>query len=72
MQKLKNGKNAQRGPGGRMSSKKDTNWTLVPGSAHEIAAVRERCRQLVRRRAMLSAGVAAVPIPGRRDIRHRF
>jgi uncharacterized protein (DUF697 family) len=47
-----------------MSGKKDTNWTLVPASARDIDAVRERCRQLVRRRAMVSAGVAAVPIPG--------
>lgn len=47
-----------------MRSKKDTHWTLVPASARDIAAVRERCRQLVRRRAMLSAGVAAVPVPG--------
>jgi len=47
-----------------MRSKKDTNWVLVPGSERDIAAVRERCRQLVRRRAMLSAGMAAVPIPG--------
>ncbi len=47
-----------------MSSKKDTNWALVPASERDIAAVRERCRQLVRRRAMLSAGVSAVPVPG--------
>lgn len=47
-----------------MGNKKDTNWTLVPASERDIAAVRERCRQLVRRRAMVSAGVAAVPIPG--------
>ncbi|TFW16988.1 hypothetical protein [Duganella callida] len=47
-----------------MSSKKDTHWTLVPASENDIAAVRERCRQLVRRRAMMSAGVAAVPVPG--------
>ena len=47
-----------------MGWKKDTNWTLVPGSERDIEAVRERCRKLVRRRAMVSAGVAAVPIPG--------
>lgn len=47
-----------------MRGKKDTNWTLVPASAPDIAAVRERCRQLVRRRAMVSAGMAAVPLPG--------
>ena len=47
-----------------MGLKKDTNWTLVPGSARDIDVVKERCRKLVRRRAMLSAGVAAVPVPG--------
>lgn len=47
-----------------MSLKTNTNWTLVPGTKRDIDAVRERCRKLVRRRAMVSAGVAAVPIPG--------
>ncbi len=47
-----------------MGSKKDTHWTLIPASQRDIEAVRERCRQLVRRRAMISAGVSAVPIPG--------
>ena len=47
-----------------MGLKTNTNWTLVPGTARDIDAVRERCRKLVRRRAMVSAGVAAVPIPG--------
>ncbi|WP_308494639.1 hypothetical protein [Duganella lactea] len=64
MRKLKIGKNAWNGPGGVMRSKKDTHWTLVPASERDIAAVRERCRQLVRRRAMVSAGMAAVPLPG--------
>jgi hypothetical protein len=64
MQKLKNGKNTQRVQGGGMSSKKDTHWTLLPASASDIASVRERCRQLVRQRAMVSAGMAAVPVPG--------
>ncbi|HAT29966.1 MAG TPA: hypothetical protein DCW29_03685 [Janthinobacterium sp.] len=41
-----------------------TDWTLIPGSAQDIAQVRERCRRLVRRRAMISAGVSALPIPG--------
>jgi hypothetical protein len=45
-------------------SKQDPIWTLVPASARDIAAVRARCRQLVRRRALLSAGVAALPVPG--------
>ncbi|MEO5932712.1 MAG: hypothetical protein ABIQ08_04055, partial [Duganella sp.] len=47
-----------------MGLKNNTNWTLVPGTVRDIDAVRERCRKLVRRRAMVSAGVAAVPIPG--------
>jgi uncharacterized protein (DUF697 family) len=47
-----------------MRRKKDTNWTLIPASQIDIDAVRERCRRLVRRRAMISAGVSAVPIPG--------
>jgi uncharacterized protein (DUF697 family) len=39
-------------------------WTVLPASEADIDAVRERCRRLVRRRAAVSAGVAAVPIPG--------
>lgn len=39
-------------------------WELMPASGAEVARVRERCRTLVRKRAALSAGVAAVPLPG--------
>jgi uncharacterized protein (DUF697 family) len=39
-------------------------WTVLPATEADISAVRERCRRLVRRRAAVSAGVAAVPIPG--------
>jgi hypothetical protein len=39
-------------------------WNLVPDSPKQIEATRERCRQLVRRRAAYSAGVSAVPLPG--------
>lgn len=39
-------------------------WTVLPSTEVDIDAVRERCRRLVRRRAAVSAGVAAVPIPG--------
>jgi uncharacterized protein (DUF697 family) len=46
------------------SKTKSTDWTLIPGSAKDIEQVRERCRRLVRRRAAISAGVSAVPIPG--------
>ena len=41
-----------------------TDWTLIPGSQKEIEQVRERCRRLVRRRAVISAGISAIPIPG--------
>lgn len=37
---------------------------LLPVSSDEIERVSERCRSLVRKRAAISAGVAAVPIPG--------
>jgi uncharacterized protein (DUF697 family) len=37
---------------------------LVPLSKADIDQVRERCRALVRKRAAISAGVAAVPLPG--------
>ena len=37
---------------------------LVPVSGAEIETVRERCREMVRKRALVSAGVAAVPLPG--------
>lgn len=47
-----------------MSITKSTDWTLLPGSERDIEDVRERCRRLVRRRAAISAGVSAVPIPG--------
>lgn len=39
-------------------------WTLVPSTGADIEAVRERCRRLVRRRAVISAGVSAIPLPG--------
>ena len=42
----------------------DVNWTLIPGNEKQIDDTRERCRRLVRRRAAISAGVSAVPIPG--------
>ncbi len=41
-----------------------TDWTLIPSNPKEIEYVRERCRKLVRRRAVISAGVSSVPIPG--------
>lgn len=41
-----------------------THWTLVPASARDIAQVRARCRALVRRRALVAAGMSALPLPG--------
>jgi uncharacterized protein (DUF697 family) len=42
----------------------DAGWTLVPSTPRDIDAVRRKCRRLVVRRAAMSAGAAAVPIPG--------
>jgi uncharacterized protein (DUF697 family) len=42
----------------------ENDWIILPSSAKEIEETRQRCRRLVRRRAAVSAGVAAVPIPG--------
>ena len=39
-------------------------WNLMPDSPQHIEDTRERCRQLVRRRAAYSAGVSVVPLPG--------
>ena len=44
--------------------KNTSDWALVPATTDEIDAVRRKCRRLVMRRAAISAGVAAVPIPG--------
>ncbi|UUZ51429.1 hypothetical protein LP420_19560 [Massilia sp. B-10] len=42
-----------------------TDWTVIPDNPKEIEATRERCLScMVRRRAVISAGVSAVPIPG--------
>lgn len=47
-------------------NKKQQNGELVllPTTPADIDAVRNRCLTLVRKRAALSAGVAAVPLPG--------
>jgi uncharacterized protein (DUF697 family) len=41
-----------------------SDWMVIPDNPKEIEATRERCRRMVRRRAAISAGVSAVPIPG--------
>ena len=48
-----------------MARKKNVkDWDVVPGTESDIERVREHCRRMVRRRAAISAGVSAVPIPG--------
>lgn len=39
-------------------------WILVPDTPEQLSDVVVRCRKLVRRRAMVAAGVAMVPVPG--------
>ena len=39
-------------------------WVLVPGSDADIERVAAQCRRLVTRRALMAAGVAALPVPG--------
>ncbi len=41
-----------------------TEWVLVPESPSQIEAVARQCRRIVNRRALMAAGVSAVPIPG--------
>ncbi|MDQ1830089.1 hypothetical protein [Massilia scottii] len=38
--------------------------TLIPGNSEAILQVREECRRMVRNRAAVAAGVAALPVPG--------
>ena len=41
-----------------------TDWVVVPDTPQEIAAVVRHCRRLSTKRALVAAGVAAVPLPG--------
>ena len=45
-------------------SKLPAQWVVLPAEGHDLHAVAQRCRQMVRRRALLAAGVAMVPLPG--------
>jgi uncharacterized protein (DUF697 family) len=47
-----------------MDIRKKHELVPMPGTSDEIANVREQCRRLVKKRAAISAGVAAVPLPG--------
>lgn len=42
----------------------EPDWEVLPAEGHDTQAVAERCRQMVRRRALVAAGVALVPVPG--------
>jgi len=45
-------------------SKKSNSWDLLPSSLEDVDIIRKKCRQLVMRRAAVSAVVSALPIPG--------
>ncbi len=48
-----------------MSAATSVEWeVLPPAGADNLQAIAERCRRRVRRRALLAAGVAMVPVPG--------
>jgi uncharacterized protein (DUF697 family) len=42
----------------------DKELLTIPGNPEAILQVREDCRRMVRKRAAVSAGVAALPVPG--------
>jgi uncharacterized protein (DUF697 family) len=48
----------------RRKYNRDGEAALLPLASTDIEQVREQCRALVRKRAAISAGVAAVPLPG--------
>ncbi len=39
-------------------------WEVLPAEGDDVQSIAERCRKMVRRRALLAAGVAMVPLPG--------
>ncbi|MEO7577097.1 MAG: hypothetical protein ABIT83_05745 [Massilia sp.] len=39
-------------------------WTVMESQAAHVDEARDRCRKLVRRRAVMAASVSAIPIPG--------
>lgn len=48
-----------------MSEAPAVDWEVLPAKdGHDVQAIAERCRRLVRKRALLAAGVAMVPLPG--------
>jgi hypothetical protein len=47
-----------------MRRKTHAPWQLLPATPTDIEVVRKKCRRMVLRRAAMSAGLSAVPIPG--------
>jgi uncharacterized protein (DUF697 family) len=47
-----------------MNQVQSEEWALIPGSEQAVEATRERCRRMVRKRAVMAAGFSAVPVPG--------
>ena len=41
-----------------------SDWTVSSSKAGDVERARDHCRKLVRRRALMSAGVSAIPVPG--------
>lgn len=39
-------------------------WIVVPGTPAQIEAAARDCRRMVKRRSLVAAGVAVIPIPG--------
>jgi hypothetical protein len=49
---------------GRKPPAQSTELALIPASEQALHTVRQRCRQMVAKRALLSAGASALPIMG--------
>jgi uncharacterized protein (DUF697 family) len=47
-----------------MKNKPSADWVAVPSTPQQVEAAAKHCRRLVTKRALLAAGVAAVPVPG--------
>jgi uncharacterized protein (DUF697 family) len=46
------------------STSTEPDWEVMPAEGQDLQAVAQRCRGMVRRRALVAAGVAMVPLPG--------
>ena len=46
------------------SAAQAADWVVMPATDDAIEAVAKRCRKLVSQRAIIAAGVAALPVPG--------